>query len=49
MRTIRLGNPGLAVPAIAVGCMRLNKLDKTGAARFLNAAIELGANSPYKL
>lgn len=44
MRTIRLGNPGLAVPTIAVGCMRLNKLDKADAARFLNAAIELGAN-----
>jgi predicted oxidoreductase len=43
MRTINLGLSGLQVPAIAVGCMRLNKLDAPEAAAFVKAAIDLGA------
>ena len=44
MRTINLGSAGLAVPAVAVGCMRINKLKKTEAARFVKTALDLGAN-----
>lgn len=44
MRTIELGKSGLAVPAIAVGCMRINRLDKADAERFVQAALEAGAN-----
>lgn len=44
MRTIKLGTSDLSVPTIAVGCMRLNSLDKAKAAHFLNAALGQGAN-----
>ena len=44
MKTIDLGVTALAVPAIAVGCMRINKLDVAQAAGFITAALELGAN-----
>ena len=43
MKTINLGSSGLSVPAIAVGCMRINKLKKTEAARFVKTAIDSGA------
>jgi predicted oxidoreductase len=43
MKTIKLGKTGLSVPAIAVGCMRLNGLSKAEAERFVAAAIEIGA------
>ncbi|WP_349947540.1 aldo/keto reductase [Lacrimispora sp. BS-2] len=42
MRTVKLGN--LQVPSIAVGCMRINKLDKSGAERFVKAALDMGTN-----
>ncbi len=42
MRTVKLGN--LQVPAIAVGCMRINKLDKSEAERFVQAALDIGTN-----
>ncbi len=42
MKTIELGKSGLRVPTIAVGCMRLN--DPSRAARFVDKALELGAN-----
>lgn len=44
MRTIKLGLSGLEVPAIAVGCMRISKTEKAAASRFVNTALEAGAN-----
>ncbi|TMV44817.1 aldo/keto reductase family oxidoreductase [Paenibacillus mesophilus] len=44
MRTIKLGISTLEVPVIAVGCMRLKSLDKPQAERFIQAALEEGAN-----
>lgn len=44
MKTIMLGKSGLFVPTIAVGCMRINKLEKKEAADFVQTAIEQGAN-----
>lgn len=44
MRTIRLGKTDLQVPVIAVGCMRINRLDKREAERFVQAALDAGAN-----
>jgi predicted oxidoreductase len=43
MRTINLGVSGLEVPVIAVGCMRINKIEKSEAAKFVKTALELGA------
>ncbi|GHU66099.1 aldo/keto reductase [Spirochaetia bacterium] len=43
MRTINLGLSGLQVPAIAVGCMRINKLDASEASAFIKTALDLGA------
>ncbi|NLL77676.1 MAG: aldo/keto reductase family oxidoreductase [Clostridiales bacterium] len=42
MRTIKLGD--LQVPTIAVGCMRINKLDKSEAENFVRTSMEEGAN-----
>ena len=44
MRTMKLGTSTLEVPVIAVGCMRINSLDKTQAERFVQGSLELGAN-----
>lgn len=44
MRTIKLGVSALEVPVVAVGCMRINSLDKLQAERFVRTAIEEGAN-----
>ncbi|WP_309122282.1 aldo/keto reductase [Paenibacillus sp.] len=44
MRTIPLGQSSLQVPVVAVGCMRITSLDKTGAERFVRTAMEEGAN-----
>lgn len=44
MRTIQLGKSGLSVPAIAVGCMRINGLNKKAAESFVKTAIDSGAN-----
>ncbi|PLR79082.1 aldo/keto reductase [Bacillus sp. V3-13] len=44
MRTIRLGSSSLEVPVVAVGCMRINSLDKIEAERFVQASLEEGAN-----
>lgn len=43
MRSIKLGQSELQVPAIAVGCMRINKLEKAEAEQFVKTAIEEGA------
>ncbi|MBT2696891.1 aldo/keto reductase family oxidoreductase [Bacillus sp. ISL-40] len=44
MRTIKLGSSSLEVPVVAVGCMRINSLEKTEAERFVQTALEEGAN-----
>ncbi|MDR0878773.1 MAG: aldo/keto reductase [Treponema sp.] len=44
MRTINLGLSGLQVPVIAVGCMRINRIEKKEAEAFVKGAVELGAN-----
>ncbi|MDR0267281.1 aldo/keto reductase family oxidoreductase [Paenibacillus sp.] len=44
MKTIKLGTSTLEVPVVAVGCMRINSLDKNGAERFVQTALEEGAN-----
>ena len=44
MKTMKLGKSTLQVPILAVGCMRINKLDKPEAERFVRTAVEAGAN-----
>jgi predicted oxidoreductase len=44
MRTIKLGNSGLNVPAIAIGCMRIKSLDKVSAEKYIRVALEEGLN-----
>lgn len=44
MKNITLGSSTLKVPAIAVGCMRINGLNKLDAERFIQTAIDHGAN-----
>ena len=44
MRKIKLGKSALEVPVLAVGCMRINRLEKKAAESFVAKAIELGAN-----
>ena len=44
MRTIPLGKSELQVPVIAVGCMRIQKLDQPAAEKFIKTALDLGAN-----
>ena len=44
MRTIQLGSSGLCVPTLAVGCMRINSLNKAEAEQFVQAALDAGAN-----
>lgn len=44
MRTVNLGTSGLKVPCIAVGCMRINKLEPAEAENFVHAAIDQGAH-----
>ena len=44
MKTIPLGKSELQVPVVAVGCMRIQKLNQTEAEQFIKTALELGAN-----
>lgn len=44
MKTIKLGVSGLEVPALAVGCMRINGLSKPEAEKFVQTALDHGAN-----
>lgn len=44
MRTIKLGSSNLEVPVVAVGCMRINSLEKKDAENFVQTALEQGAN-----
>lgn len=44
MRTMKLGKSDLQVPVIAVGCMRINGLNKQDAEAFVQTALDNGAN-----
>ena len=44
MRKIKLGVSDLEVPVLAVGCMRINQIESGEAERFLQTALEHGAN-----
>ncbi len=44
MKRIRLGTSALEVPTIAVGCMRINRLEKKEAQQFVQTALDIGAN-----
>lgn len=44
MRKIKLGISDLQVPVIAIGCMRINRLEPADAQKFLQTAIDNGAN-----
>ncbi|NJP40151.1 aldo/keto reductase family oxidoreductase [Oscillospiraceae bacterium HV4-5-C5C] len=44
MKTMRLGRSDLFVPPIAVGCMRLNRLNSAEATYFLHSALDSGLN-----
>ena len=44
MKTMKLGVSDLQVPVIAVGCMRINGLDKNQAERFIQTSLEQGLN-----
>jgi len=41
---MKLGSSSLEVPVVAVGCMRINSLEKAEAERFVQSALEQGAN-----
>lgn len=41
---MKLGTSALEVPVVAVGCMRINSLDKPQAEQFVQTALEQGAN-----
>lgn len=41
---MKLGSSSLEVPVVAVGCMRINSLEKAEAERFVQSALEEGAN-----
>ncbi len=44
MKTMKLGTSSLEVPMIAVGCMRINSLNKKEAEKFVHTALEEKAN-----
>ncbi len=44
MYNIQLGNSGLSVPTVAVGCMRISGMTENEASLFVNTALEKGAN-----
>ncbi len=43
MRTMKLGQANLQVPVVAVGCMRINRVNKQDAERFVQTALDVGA------
>jgi len=43
MRTMRLGTSDLEIPVVAVGCMRIDALERREAERLVHAALEEGA------
>jgi predicted oxidoreductase len=47
LRTMKLGSSTLEVPVVAVGCMRINSLEKNEAETFVQTALGEGANFFY--
>ena len=44
MYKIELGKSGLLVPTVAVGCMRINNIEKKDAEKFVKTAMDMEAN-----
>lgn len=44
MKQVKFGATGLQVPAIVAGCMRMDRLDVTGAAKYIENAVAHGVN-----
>jgi predicted oxidoreductase len=44
MRTIKFGQTDWQVPSVAVGCMRINRLNSSEAQKFIKTALDGGAN-----
>lgn len=44
MKRVSLGRTGLQVPAMIAGCMRLDRLDAAGAAKYIENAVAHGVN-----
>ena len=44
MKQVLFGKSGKMVPAVVIGCMRMNGLEQKEAERFVKTALELGAN-----
>lgn len=44
MKTMKLGKSDLQIPVMAVGCMRINGLNRTEAEAFVQTALDNGAN-----
>ena len=44
MKTMKLGTSDLQVPVIAVGCLRITGLNQAEAERFVQTALDAGAN-----
>lgn len=44
MKKIKLGNTGVQVPAMIIGCMRMNTLGHMEAEHFIKSAIDMGLN-----
>lgn len=44
MKQLKLGTSELQVPAVAAGCMRINKLDQKALTAYINCCIEQGVN-----
>lgn len=44
MYKINLGKSGLSVPTVAVGCMRINNIEKKEAEKFIKTAMDMEAN-----
>ncbi|WP_161880979.1 aldo/keto reductase [Deinococcus alpinitundrae] len=44
MRTIKLGTSDLDVPVVAVGCMRIDSIERAEAERFVQTSLDVGAN-----
>lgn len=44
MKTVPLGKTELNVPSVGIGCMRINRVSKPEAEKYIGTALELGAN-----
>lgn len=44
MKKVNLGNTGIQVPAVVVGCMRIGNMDQDQLGKFVHSAMDMGAN-----